>query len=335
MANITQAFTVKYGLSLSDLVGVFVTTTNPITTSEAAPKGSIILYQPTTSAFGEIYLKYGTGNSDWVKLFDRKCNLIASTEPTTTNDNTQNYYAGSIWLNTTTDIPYMCVDETTGNAIWKPLVDTYQLKVNNTDTTPNYLIDKVVAGKNVHLEVLDNSGNKTLQINSNQPLWLSAAMMGSAASSIGIFSKSSVAANPSSYSNPITNPYGNYIDGAVDPYIIPFNYTITEVYITVGRVAVSGATVGSNPVLRIEFFKHSASSRTSLGSADLPINPANCGIYNNLGGNNFQKSEKIGLNITGSAGDIIGWQFTNLSSTNNEINAIAQCTTTVKIEEII
>lgn len=45
-------------------------------------------------------------------------NLSATTDPTTSNDNTQGYSVGSFWINVSLDRIYQCVDASTGAAIW-------------------------------------------------------------------------------------------------------------------------------------------------------------------------------------------------------------------------
>lgn len=46
-------------------------------------------------------------------------NLSATTNPANTNDNTQGYVVGSIWVNTTLDSSYIAVDVTTNAAVWQ------------------------------------------------------------------------------------------------------------------------------------------------------------------------------------------------------------------------
>lgn len=48
-----------------------------------------------------------------------KSNLIATTDPTATDDDTEGYCVGSPWINITTDSVFKCVDNTTDTAIWK------------------------------------------------------------------------------------------------------------------------------------------------------------------------------------------------------------------------
>jgi outer membrane protein assembly factor BamB len=51
-----------------------------------------------------------------VELF--KDNLAASSAPTTGNDNTEGYAVGSYWIDTTNDKAYVCLDASTGAAVW-------------------------------------------------------------------------------------------------------------------------------------------------------------------------------------------------------------------------
>jgi hypothetical protein len=46
-------------------------------------------------------------------------NFTATVAPTSSNDNTQGYEVGSVWINLTTDIAYTCVDASTGTAVWR------------------------------------------------------------------------------------------------------------------------------------------------------------------------------------------------------------------------
>ena len=46
-------------------------------------------------------------------------NLNATTAPTSSNDSTQGYSAGSIWIDTTADESYRCLDASAGTAVWE------------------------------------------------------------------------------------------------------------------------------------------------------------------------------------------------------------------------
>jgi hypothetical protein len=47
-----------------------------------------------------------------------KDNLLATSDPTISNDNTQGYSVGSFWFNTTTNKAFICADAATGAAVW-------------------------------------------------------------------------------------------------------------------------------------------------------------------------------------------------------------------------
>ena len=49
----------------------------------------------------------------------RKDNLVATSAPNGSNDNTEGYAVGSIWVDVTNDDSYTCVDASTGTAVWE------------------------------------------------------------------------------------------------------------------------------------------------------------------------------------------------------------------------
>lgn len=48
-------------------------------------------------------------------------NFDATTNPGVGDDSADGYSRGSVWVNTATDIPYLCTDATAGAAVWVPL----------------------------------------------------------------------------------------------------------------------------------------------------------------------------------------------------------------------
>lgn len=83
-----------------------------------------------------------------VALF--KDNLSASVAPVVGNDNTQGYAVGSRWIDTTADIAYVCVDASTGVAVWSnistggsslPVDDSTSLVQDPIDNTKQTRID--------------------------------------------------------------------------------------------------------------------------------------------------------------------------------------------------
>jgi hypothetical protein len=67
----------------------------------------------------------GLGNVE-----NTKVNLTATTDPTSSDDNTEGYSIGSTWINTTTDKIYIAADVTTGGAIWKAIVDNDEIDID-------------------------------------------------------------------------------------------------------------------------------------------------------------------------------------------------------------
>lgn len=69
------------------------------------------------SRFGEI-----DSNAEYAS----KNNLAATTAPTIGDDSGDGYEAGSLWVDTTGDVAYICVDPSLGTAVWKEVtVDAY------------------------------------------------------------------------------------------------------------------------------------------------------------------------------------------------------------------
>lgn len=52
------------------------------------------------------------------------CNLAATSAPTTGDDSGDGYDVGSIWVNLTTDIIYVCTDSSLGAAVWKNVTNS-------------------------------------------------------------------------------------------------------------------------------------------------------------------------------------------------------------------
>lgn len=76
--------------------------------------------------------KIGDGTTDWNSLpylFDPGAflqnNTSATSNPTVNDDSGDGYSEGSIWINTTSDEYFVCLDSTLGNAIWVNLTDKY------------------------------------------------------------------------------------------------------------------------------------------------------------------------------------------------------------------
>jgi len=84
---------------------------------------SVAAVAPTAPATGEAWwdtvnkeLKVYDGTT-WVSQ-ERTNNYSATVAPASSNDTTQGYDIGSVWIDTVSDSSYVCVDNTTGAAIW-------------------------------------------------------------------------------------------------------------------------------------------------------------------------------------------------------------------------
>lgn len=205
-------------------------------------------------------------------------------------------------------------------------------QTSQTEITGNFLSsvahDSTLTGDGTPSSPLSVSSS----LSTSPYFYIHSALMGSATSTLGFFSLHPQNANP--FDNALTTAYDVYNNRKLNPILMPFNWKLSEIHLALGHCAIAQGTVGSNPTLRIEFFSHSGTSRSSIGFVDVPIDNNNCGIYNNLGNNNFQSVSVVDIsNITGNINDLIGWQFTNRGITNNQINSVAQVTIETKFDK--
>lgn len=80
----------------------------------------------------ELFLGNGSGFS--LTQIARKHNLDATISPTSANDASQYYTKGSLWINNTSKKWYICIDNSSGAAIWK-LSSTAWSDITGTPTT--------------------------------------------------------------------------------------------------------------------------------------------------------------------------------------------------------
>lgn len=159
-----------------------------------------------------------------------------------------------------------------------------------------------------------------------------AGMMGSAQSTTGKLAKA-----PTNTSNPgglpTTDSGGSYSNGQIAPFEIVGNQTITDVKISVGAAAVSQGTKAGTITMRIAAYTHTGTSRTGLADFDVELPTTNVGVSNNVGGTTLIQGSLSGLSESLSDGDLLGFEFENLSSTNAQINAASEITVTLKSED--
>ncbi len=163
-------------------------------------------------------------------------------------------------------------------------------------------------------------------------LWIQAAMLGTASNTSGYFSVQPGAANP--FGTPIDTSSSTYGNGAVNGIKIPFDYELHEVYLSVAHCAV-GTSTASDPVnLNLDCHTFQGSASTVLGTIRVPLDGVKCGVFNNLGADNFQKAAVVGVTgISGAAGDLFGFRFRNVLA-STDVNAVSRCTVLVKLQRI-
>jgi len=124
-------------------------------------------------------------------------------------------------------------------------------------------------------------------------------------------------ANQAIPSCPTTDPYNTngYGNAMIDPFIVPAGY-ITQIGLRCSAACVTDGSV-SNPVINIEVFKHSSTTRTSLGIVSLPVVTGNVTVYNSFSGNDVIAKLILSTPIQVFEGDVIGFQFNNGSGTTN------------------
>ncbi len=134
---------------------------------------------------GTIYASPGGQSFDWpdgtkingVEVHEAKVNPNASTDPGVNDDNTAGYSVGSMWWNTTADSGWLCLDASTGAAVWKDITSVTGSGESNTATNVGTAgvglwkdksgvtlrFKKINAGSS-KITVTDDTGNDELDI---------------------------------------------------------------------------------------------------------------------------------------------------------------------------
>lgn len=103
-------------------------------------------------------------NLNLTGLANAQSNLTATTNPTVSSDNTQGYSIGSTWCNTTTNALFVCVNTSTGAAIWNqvPSLPVTIAQGGTGSTTKNFVdltTGQTVAGSKVFSNNVSMSAN--------------------------------------------------------------------------------------------------------------------------------------------------------------------------------
>ena len=113
---------------------------NPNDLDTASGEKISVVFDPTTGEEG--------------KRITVKMKTDAIIAPTVNNDNTEGYSINSEWCDTVLKITYICVDASTGAAVWKNITttaDSQKVAISVLDIVPDYLEGKALAGANVNI----------------------------------------------------------------------------------------------------------------------------------------------------------------------------------------
>jgi hypothetical protein len=101
-------------------------TTNPGATADSTDGYSVgSLWVNVTLDLAYICLDATADTAIWRRIGAQAIdNLAATTNPGVTNDVDEGYSVGSLWVNVTLDLAYICLDATDGAAVWRPLFNT-------------------------------------------------------------------------------------------------------------------------------------------------------------------------------------------------------------------
>jgi hypothetical protein len=99
-------------------------------------------------------LSYGEG------AVPLKSNLVATTSPVVTDDESEGYSVGSVWIDVSGDAAYTCVDATDGAAVWKAqgAAGSFDLQVEEDDSLVANNVDTLNFEGDV--SVVDEGGGK-------------------------------------------------------------------------------------------------------------------------------------------------------------------------------
>jgi hypothetical protein len=171
--------------------------------------------------------------------------------------------------------------------------------------------------------------------------YLQAELMGVANNTTGFFSRATVNQN-----NPsglvLTNSANTYASGQQTPWILPHTWRVIDIKVAVAAAAVSTATKGTAPTLRLDFYQINITNRTlqTNGTQRLPCiaNVADIGINNTLAAGTsliyFAKDAFPGGYIEPSDSTLFGFEFVNETTSEDTINAISQATAYVELVKI-
>lgn len=111
---------------------------------------------PSTPSENQVYWNttnkalYRYNGASWDRLSIYRDNLSATVPPTVNNDATQGYEVNSRWVDTTAERVYICVDNTTGSAVWV-LISQKEVAILTLTSTQNV---NVLSGINLNFSTI-------------------------------------------------------------------------------------------------------------------------------------------------------------------------------------
>lgn len=155
---------------------------------------------------------------------------------------------------------------------------------------------------------------------------------GQASSTLGLFSKSRSAAFGADLGVPTSSPSDQYVNGGVDPYRVGDDKRIKKILFNTSASAVGSGTVGSTVSVSIQVYTIQNTTEALLTTFVIPLDPANVGTFNNLGGTTSNKSASFNTDFAIPNNAMIGIRFLNVASSSTQLNAIGFTNVTLEIE---
>jgi hypothetical protein len=151
-------FRIKTGLAIEDGINILHGIIDPnIGAGINAPKGSIYAQIPTIGE-PQVWKKWGSADTEWKKL-QTKSFITSTGIPDNTNDEIDTaglgytFESGDIWITTSTGKFYICIDNTTNNAVWNGGTDNHLhsnlLNLNSIDQNLSIVDSPIFAGLTV------------------------------------------------------------------------------------------------------------------------------------------------------------------------------------------
>lgn len=134
---------------------------------------------------------------------------------------------------------------------------------------------------------------------------------------------------------PTTLNGAGLLNANTDPYVVLNNCTAKRIRITLGNASVAQGTVGATPTIRVSLYKAGLlNSRTLIGNFDIPLTVQSGSIGINTTVNNVHATGiSPEQNFALQGGDMIGIEFTPVSTDNNKINSAGRMIAVLETEE--